>query len=315
MEGITFRPIDPRCDFTALASLLNKVRTQPVTAERLLEWERIRPPDRLRRTLIARTDENALVGYNLVYHRVGAEVGRSYLDIAVDPAWSRQGIGGWLYDDAFKCALAQGATILDADPRDDCPECIRFAEERGLVINRHMVESVIDLHTFETSPYEALVQSLEAGGIHFFSLATVKNSEDTFRQLYEVNRICALDDPSSHGTFPSFEEFSSFFFIAPWFLAEGQILAADGDKIIGLSAVGYDANTNSMENMMTGVLAACRGSKIAQALKVLALKFAKSYGADSIITYNDSQNKPMLAVNNKLGYIRQVGEYHMVRRL
>jgi RimJ/RimL family protein N-acetyltransferase len=111
------------------------------------------------------------------------------------------------------------------------------------------------------------------------------------------------------------EEFSSFLFTASWFRPQGQILAAEGDKIIGLAAVGYFAESNSMENLITGVLPAYRGRKIGHALKVVALRYASAAGADSIRTHNDSQNEPMLAINRKLGYKSQVGELRLVRRL
>lgn len=174
---------------------------------------------------------------------------------------------------------------------------------------------LIDLRTFDLSRFDSLLQTVEASGIRFLSLADTGSSEEIRRKLYDVNYRAVLDDPASHGTFASYEEFSRILFTASWFRPEGQILAVDGDEIVGLSAVGYFADTNSMENMITGVLPAYRGRKIAQALKIVALTFAKSYGADSIRTHNDSQNAPMLAINRKLGYIPQVGEYRLVRRL
>jgi hypothetical protein len=43
MESMSLRQIDIDHDLPALAELLNKVRIQQVTAERLLEWERTVP--------------------------------------------------------------------------------------------------------------------------------------------------------------------------------------------------------------------------------------------------------------------------------
>ena len=84
---------------------------------------------------------------------------------------------------------------------------------------------------------------------------------------------------------------------------------------MGLSAVGYFASDNYMYNLFTGVDRAYRGHKLAQALKSLSIQFAKSYGADYIITHNDSQNVPMLTVNRKLGYRPLPGVYRMVKQL
>jgi GNAT superfamily N-acetyltransferase len=45
------------------------------------------------------------------------------------------------------------------------------------------------------------------------------------------------------------------------------------------------------------------------------LQFAKAYGATSIRTHNDSENEPMLAINRKLGYQPQVGEFRLLDKL
>jgi hypothetical protein len=48
---------------------------------------------------------------------------------------------------------------------------------------------------------------------------------------------------------------------------------------------------------------------VAQALKLLAIRCARRYGAVYIRTHNDSENAPMLAINRKLGYQPQPGLY------
>jgi RimJ/RimL family protein N-acetyltransferase len=98
-----------------------------------------------------------------------------------------------------------------------------------------------------------------------------------------------------------------------WYRPEGIFLAADGAAWVGLAIVGTFPETNSMYNMITGVDAAYRGRGIAQALKVLSIRYAQQAGATYIRTNNDSQNAPMLAINRKLGYQPQPGVYSMVR--
>lgn len=51
----------------------------------------------------------------------------------------------------------------------------------------------------------------------------------------------------------------------------------DGARAVGLSAVSYFAEANAMFNMLTGVARAYRGRKIAQALKLLAIRYAKEH--------------------------------------
>ena len=58
-----------------------------------------------------------------------------------------------------------------------------------------------------------------------------------------------------------------------------------------------------------------RGRKIAQALKVLAARYARAHGMKKIRTDNDSLNAPMLAVNRKLGYRPLAGTFIMGKDL
>jgi hypothetical protein len=71
------------------------------------------------------------------------------------------------------------------------------------------------------------------------------------------------------------------------------------------------AAENSMVNMITGVDRTYRGRKIAKALKLLTIRYAKAYGATAIRTNNDSENGTMLAINRKLGYRPQPGLYKL----
>jgi RimJ/RimL family protein N-acetyltransferase len=101
---------------------------------------------------------------------------------------------------------------------------------------------------------------------------------------------------------------------AHWFRADGQILAVDGERYVGLGAVGFEPDGITAFNAFTGVDKAYRGRGIAQALKILAAQYAQTNGARVIVTSNDSENAPMLAVNDKLGYVRQPGPYWLVKQ-
>ncbi len=199
--------------------------------------------------------------------------------------------------------------------RDHNPAWLRFAQVRGFQIDRHIFESTLDLATFDESRFAGVIESVQAQGVRFFSLADVGNTEDNQRKLYELNKRTALDIPGSDGTFRRFEDFQKTVFEASWFRAQGQILVADGDAWVGLSVAGYFAATNSAYNMHTGVLKEYCGRKIALALKLLATRFVRACGATYVRTNNDSQNAPILTINRKLGYKPEPGYYRCVKGL
>jgi GNAT superfamily N-acetyltransferase len=62
-----------------------------------------------------------------------------------------------------------------------------------------------------------------------------------------------------------------------------------------------DAQSNTLNVGMTGVLRAHRRMGIATALKVRAIQFAQTYGARWIETGNE-ENNPMLQINLRLGF-------------
>ncbi|MCB0109676.1 MAG: GNAT family N-acetyltransferase, partial [Caldilineaceae bacterium] len=238
-----------------------------------------------------------------------------YLWVGVAAERRRQGIGQQLYEHALAMIRAHDGTALVSEVGEDQAAGLRFAQRQGFVHHKHTFQSKLDLHQFDDRAFRAIVDSVQAQGIRLYSMADVPDTPVTRQQLYEINRQTTLQDPGADGPFPAFEQFEKDVFAAPWYRPEGQWLAADGDRIIGMCAVGYFQESNSMYNMMTGVDEAYRGRGIAQALKVLAIRWAKAYGADYIRTNNNSENAPMLAINRKLGYVPQPGLYRLINTI
>lgn len=166
--------------------------------------------------------------------------------------------------------------------------------------------------TFDTTQF-ALIDELEASGIRFFSLADAGNSEAMLRKLHHVNAKTAENIPGNHTPFMSFEDFKTVTEEASWFNPSSQFLAADGDEVIGLAAVSTNPHNNTMYNLMTGVMPQYRGRKIAQALKLVTIRYALIQQSTIMFTNNHADNAPMIAINRKLGYQPQPGYYQMMK--
>jgi len=313
--SISVRPVDPATDLARIAELTNAVHPDSET-EDLLREDLAREMDgRFMRSLVASVPNEAVAGYALVDHVPWQPAGRFWVWVTTDKRWRGQGIGSTLFEQALELAIEQRAALLATQVRDDHPESLAFAERRNFHIERHIFESVIDLATFDPSRFTGLIEDVEASGIRFFTLADAGNTREGLHALWEVNYRAVLDDPASTGSFSSFEDFSQVVGQASWFDPEGQIMAADGETIVGLGAVGYFPETHSARNMITGVERAYRGRHIALALKLQGIGYAKARDALTIRTNNDSQNAPMLAVNRKLGYRPEPGVYRLIKQL
>ena len=88
-----------------------------------------------------------------------------------------------------------------------------------------------------------------------------------------------------------------------------------GDCWAGICAVRLYPEAEQAFNVHTGVIRTHRRRRIALALKLAAIRYARSQGARSLSTHNDSTNGPMLALNRKLGYVPEPGRYTLRRAI
>lgn len=301
--NIQIRPLNSETDDIHITRIWSAIHERLITVSMLREWyQGPFAPDYLLYRAVGVNTDGEIVGYIVVEHQSNDQPDRFALTVMVDPAHRHQGIGTQLYEHARQQAENMGAIRFTSSALESQPESLRFAEQRGFLIERKTFESTIDLHTFDESRFAGLIEAVESTGIRFFSLADAGDTLEARRKLHHINFEAVRNEPGSDRDYIGFDQFNEMFNTASWFRADGQILAADGDEYIGLAAVGYFADTNSMYNMITGVMPSYRGRNIAQALKLLTIRYSKTTGADYIRTHNDSQNAPMLAINRKLGY-------------
>ncbi len=313
LPQVVLRPADPSQDYEWIAALVTPYEQRRWTAEALREEDRMDSVGIRRRRLVAVDSSGLAVGYALVYRTEWMQPGQQWLWLIIDPPQRGRKWGAAVYQKGLHLLQEEQTTACFSEVRDDDAVSLRFAERRGFRIQRHLFESVLDLQHFDESRFAGLVESVQSEGIRLFSLAEIGDTLENRRKLWVVNRETSLQNPGSTGGFPDFDAFNAIFNTADWFDPAGQILAADGDQFVGLSAVGYFAEDHSAYNLMTGVLQSHRGRKIAQALKLLSIRYARTTPAAVLRTHNDSENEPMLRINDKLGYVPQPGLYRLLK--
>ena len=303
------RPALPSIDEPGIASVVNAFEQNPVSVETVREWLTHDAPGRISYRRVAVNGDDAVVGYAVSVHETWDPEGQFYAWVGVAPAWRRQGIGAALYLDMRDFLKHHIAGTVTSEVRDDCAVSQAFARRRGFVNDRHLFQSSLDLEHFDDSPYAQFTEDHAASGIRIYSLADFGDTAAARRKLYEVNAVTDRDVPGWTGPGLSFEEFNEWVYESGWYRPDGQLFAADGDRWVGICAVRLYPEVHEAFNVHTGVIRSYRRRRIALALKLAAICYARSQGAWSISTHNDSTNSPMLSLNRKLGYVPEPGRY------
>ncbi len=319
MTTILLRPVDADRDFGQFAALFACVEDEP-SSEPDLKADYARNQERI--TLkVAEDEQGRLLGFYWAV-RSSLEAGRVYLYLIVKPEQRGMGAGRRLYEDFEQVARAAGARKVRAEIRDACPECRAFAERRGFIEKRHGIAMQLDLAAFDDRPYDALIARLQGEGFRFTSMAELGDTEEAQRKLYILNDTTDRDTPGTDGepSWSSFEDFQQSVCRADWYKPAGQMVVIDAatGAWAAMSAISDfgEGEARYAYNLHTGVDRPYRGRKLAQAVKVLALRYAREVlKVNSVHTHHNALNLPMIAIDRKFGYVEMPGTYLMEKTL
>ncbi|MBX3010428.1 MAG: GNAT family N-acetyltransferase [Caldilineaceae bacterium] len=309
------RLANPMEDFPRIAQLLSADALETTSAQDLLDEHKVDMPERILRHAVAINHQGIVVGFNFAGHYPSMKPGQYSVNVVVDAAHRQQGIGNQLWQDLLKYLQAQGANALLAEVQEGDPIPYQFAEKRGFTPRTHQLRAILDLQHFDEGKFAAITPQVEAMGIRLAAFADVVQSEENIRKLYDINGVAALDDPASDGAYINYENWKKVIWGASWFQPAGQMVALDGHKFVGLSAISYNAEEQTGYILISGVDAAYRNRKIMQALKLRAITYARTQGATRIVTNVETVNAPMRAINQKFGFLEEPGKYEMERKL
>jgi len=306
------RAVDLNSDLAELSSLLDQVLTDGMSVARLRGWlTNVRPVNRAR---VVTDHTGQIVGWSLVDRRANEPSNRGFVTLSVHPDHRRIGVGELLFSDVREFCKSIGISSLKSKVKDSEPQWLAWAQSKGFSIERQAFRSSIKLADFEFNPFTNKINQLVNENIVFTTLAKLGDSAENRRRYYETDSKAAIDIPGED-TVESWEEFCHENFNDEGYRPEGAHIAVHNEQIIGVAHAWLDKEHDRMVNAMTGVIPEYRGRGIATSLKVKTIEYAKEYGVSEILTQNDSENAPMLAVNNKLCYKRWPGAFMLVATL
>ncbi|MDF2627876.1 MAG: family N-acetyltransferase [Symbiobacteriaceae bacterium] len=310
MSTFHYRSPTLPADYPRLAELLSQASADAPTAQELAETDGDLPAGSILFRTLAVDSAGQISGFGEAFRYPNTKVGKFYLTVVVDRHARRTGLGSALLGRVEAFAVGQGGDYFVGCVRDDDPVSLAFGHKRGYETQRHGFLSRLDLTTWDGAPFAGLLTAVRAGGIRLALMAEL--GPEAEQRLYELMSRTMTDLPGYEAAqFMSFATWQNAFIRRPG--AENIVVALDGDRFIGVTIM--NKTDEGLYTAHTSVDRDYRGRHIALGLKLFSIDLARERGVTVMTAGNDSLNAPMIAVNRKLGYVPQAGEYDVAKRL
>lgn len=239
------------------------------------------------------------------------------LDLAVAPHAQGRGVGAALWETLAADLRARNAESARLLAREDHPVAPGFLTRRGFTGGKRYFMSTLHVPDFNPAPYAALEARVQARGVRIRTLTELRaaGTPDLVGRLHalmsDVRQDVLRSEPATPLTRQVFED---GVLGDPGLLPDAYLIAeADGTWVGQTACFRSDASPDLLTGL-TGVTRPWRGQGVATALKLAAIRAARTVGATTIRTDNASDNAPMRAINDRLGFVRDPASVSYVIR-
>ena len=296
-------------DISRLAPLWRKLRPDAVHSERGLRHLVESFPERAQSTHWVAV-EGSIVAWGFAHRRWWRASKNAFIWVGVLPEARGRGLGRELWELAESHVKGLDVERVNADAVGD-PAGERFLQKRGFRRIRTVVISAIDPRSADVDELEARRARAEASGYRIVSYA-----EADLAQLHRLAMEASDDEPGEDAPHElTFEEWRRDLLELPDLTHEGSLVIVAGDAPVAYCALSIDPASGRGRNEGTGTARAHRGRGLATLAKLAQLRWAAEHGIERIITDNDEQNVPMLAINRRLGYRPFVERHGFLKEL
>ena len=314
-DGVRLRPFVTE-DWPALLEIANRLfPDSPRSLEGALHWDsRWQTDKHFRERLVAESVEGRVVGSAALTHMPWQFSPDKYrFHAEVDPELQRRGIGSLLFEALLRTAQARGATLMRSEAKESMTASLEFLRNRGFEEIQRFWESRLDVTGFDFSPFATAEPRAAEQGFEITTLAAElraageADADTVLRKLYDLGCECSQDEPSfDQVTMPPYKRWRDDTLAAPNVLHDAFFLMRDGERYVGLSELTKNlVLPEVLQQQFTAVARSHRGKGVAMALKIRGVRYARERGYTEIRTGNNTRNRPMLRINEAMGFVKQ----------
>jgi len=314
--GLTFRPAT--LDDLAWTTRFQTERdpTEPANEEQMRHWWQSGDPERIDERWIVEQD-GAPIGYAYYGHPTWA---KSPMRAARVLAWfardaKRPERLGRALDILEPYGIADGTAVFMAGTLEGFDDELQAIVAHGYKEERRSKSWELDLDPNRATIAAMTATSRERMGAEGIEVTTIDEVADPekWRKLHAMCEESVQDIPTTVPHAPeSFESFMKWM-SSPGMHADRLWVAREGNAIVGMSVLEYPPGVGNVWTDYTGTSRSVRGRGIARALKCETVSQAITLGVKHVRTNNDGENKPILHLNEEMGYYRIPGHIQLLK--
>lgn len=217
--------------------------------------------------------------------------GAGWFWIGVQPLVRRQGVGSAVYDHIEARLRDQGARRIETTPNDE--QGRRFLVSRGFEVSATVRVSEIDPRDLAPAPPPP----------PGFQVVALRDAIDLAERLFELYGDARSDVPSQEPRPPwTLAEWRAETLDHPLLDLDASVVVLEGREPVSLAWLYSDREGGRAETLMTATRRDRRGRGLASLAKLHSTERAATLGITRILTGNDVDNRPMRAINDRLGF-------------